>query len=279
MSDANDRAVSGRLERNRLLLLDMSRVFEPDGWDTRLRVGLLVPDGDVGPESEWSVMAPRGVSVNASRFRFPVGPVAAAADRIDISPVEFVAAPGPLDDAVGMLSAPSVDIFSLAFTSTSYVGDDRELTSRLSAVSGGRPVVTTGQALLAAVAHFDATNILLVDPPWFPADLTELGRRWLRSNGVSVARAEAAGLPSGQSNIHPGGLHRWLCSAVEGIDLVLIGGNGFRSIGAVRAVEADTGVPVVTANSALLWHTLRTMGRPTGEIRRYGRLFGQSAGG
>ena len=44
-------------------------VFEADGWDARLRVGLLVPDGDIGPESEWSVIAPPGVAFNASRFR------------------------------------------------------------------------------------------------------------------------------------------------------------------------------------------------------------------
>lgn len=242
-------------------------------------MGLLVPDGDVGPESEWSALAPRGLAVNVSRFRFPVGPVAAAADRIDISPVEFVAAPGPLDDAVALLNAPWVDVFGLAFTSTSYVADDHELTARLSEATAGRPVVTTGQALLAAVDHFEAANVLLVDPPWFPPDLTALGRRWLESNGVSVARAEAAGLPSGQGNIHPGALHRWLCSAVDGIDLVLIGGNGFRSIGAIRAVEADTGIPVVTANSALLWHMLRTMGRPTAQVRRYGRLFGNQPSG
>jgi maleate isomerase len=254
----------------------MPRVFEPDGWDARLRVGLLVPDGDVGPESEWSAIAPAGVSVNASRFRFPVGPVAAAADQIDISPVEFVAAPGPLDDAVALLNPPLIDVYSLAFTSTSYVADDARLVERLSAVANGRPVVTTGQALLAAVAHVDAQRVMLVDPPWFPTDLTALGRRWLEANRVPVVRAEAAGLPSGQGNIHPGALHRWLCSAARDVDLVLVGGNGFRAVGAVRAVEADTGVPVVTANSALLWHTLRTMGRPTDEVARYGQIFGGS---
>ena len=255
----------------------MSGVFEADGWDVRLRIGLLVPDGDVGPESEWGAMTPRGVAVHASRFRFPVGPVAAAADRIDISPVEFVAAPGPLDDAVALCNPPTIDAYALAFTSTSYVGDDGELTDRLSAVADGRPVVTTGQALLAAVGHFDASRVFLVDPPWFPPELTAMGRSWLERSGVGVARAEAAGLPSGQGNIHPGALHRWLCSTLAAagadVDLVLIGGNGFRAIGAVRAVEADTGVPIVTANTALLWHTLRTLGRSTDAIRRYGRLF------
>ena len=252
----------------------MAPIFEPDGWDARLRVGLLVPDGDVGPESEWSAITPDGVSVNASRFRFPVTAVQAAADQIGTGPVEFVAAPGPLDDAIKLLNPPSIDVYSLAFTSTSYVGDDSDLVERLSEAANGKPVVTTGQALLASVEHFAATSVLLVDPPWFPQDLTDMGRDWLVRNGVSVTRAQAAGLPSGQGNIHPGALHRWLCGAVDGIDLVLIGGNGFRAVGAVHAVEQDTGVPVVTANTALLWHTLRTAGRPTTEVTRYGRLFG-----
>lgn len=249
-------------------------VYESDGWDARLRVGLLVPDGDVGPESEWSAMVPTGVAVNASRFRFPVGPVDAAADRIALSPVEYVAAPGPLDDAIKLFTAPSIDVFSVAFTSSSYVGDDAGLVERLAANVGDKPVVTTGQALLAAVEHLAAKRILLVDPPWFPAELTALGRSWLEANGVGVVRAEAAGLPSGQGNIHPGALHRWLCSVVgSDVDLVLIGGNGFRAVGAVRAAEADTGVAIVTANTALLWHTLRTAGRPTDAITNYGRLF------
>ncbi len=251
----------------------MDGIFEPDGWDARLRVGLLVPDGDVGPESEWSAITPPGVAVNTSRFRFPVTAVQAAADRIGMGPVEFVAAPGPLDDAIKLLNPPSIDIYSLAFTSTSYVGDDAELVERLSAAARGKPVVTTGQALLAAVERFDATNVMLVDPPWFPPELTAMGKDWLERNGVAVSRAEPAGLPSGQGNIHPGALHRWLCHNVDGIDLVLIGGNGFRAVGAVNAVEQDTGVPIVTANTALLWHTLRTAGRPLNDVTRYGQIF------
>lgn len=250
-----------------------STVFEDDGWDSRLRLGLLVPDGDVGPESEWSAMVADGVAFNVSRFRFPVSPVAAASDRIDIKPVEFVAAPGPLDEAIGLLNPPTIDAYALAFTSTSYVANDESLVARLSVAAGGRPVVTTGQALLAAARHLEGKRVLLVDPPWFPSELTEMGQAWLMANDVPVVRAVAAGLPSGQTNIHPGSLHRWMTNNVTDIDLILVGGNGFRAVGAVRAIEQDTGVAVVTANTALLWHTLRTIGRRTDGITKYGRLF------
>ena len=256
----------------------MTATFEPDGWDVRLRVGLLVPDGDIGPESEWSAISPTGLRVHASRFRFPVDAVNSPGDQIGMGPVEFVAAEGPLDDAIALFTSRAIDVFSLAFTSTSYVGDDSELVSRLSARVGGTPVVTTGQALLAAVEYLDASKVLLVDPPWFPQGLTGLGRDWLERNGVGVARAEAADLPSGQGNIHPGAMHRYLCKAITpDIDLVLIGGNGFRAVGAIRAAEADTGVPIVSANTALLWWTLRTMGRPTAEVTNYGRIFAPSS--
>jgi maleate isomerase len=69
-------------------------------------------------------------------------------------------------------------------------------------------------------------------------------------------------------------MHRYLCAAITpDVDLVLIGGNGFRAVGAIRAAEADTGVPIVSANTALLWWTLQTMGRPTDQVSSYGRLF------
>lgn len=250
------------------------RVFNSDGWDARARIGLLVPDGDIGPESEWSAMAPTGLAFNASRFRFPVGPVDAAADRIATDPVAAVAAPGPLDDAIALLNAPSIDLFALAFTSTSYLADDNELTERLSGAAEDRPVVTTGQALLAAVTHLEAGPVMLVDPPWFPPELTASGREWLEANGVEVCRAEAAGLPSGQGNIHAGSLYRWLRSAVtDDVEAVLVGGNGFRAVGVVAAFEADCGVPLVTANTALLWYSLRTLGLATDVVTDYGRLF------
>ncbi|MFD3400224.1 hypothetical protein ACFWUU_06105 [Kribbella sp. NPDC058693] len=54
---------------------------------------------------------------------------------------------------------------------------------------------------------------------------------------------------------------------------VFIGGNGFRAVGVIAALEEDLRVPVVTANSALLWGLLqaaRSAARPS----MYGRLFG-----
>ncbi|MEM1315407.1 MAG: maleate cis-trans isomerase, partial [Pseudomonadota bacterium] len=227
-----------------------------------------------------SAMVPAGVGVNASRFRFPSGQGAEAPGQIGIAPVEAVAAPGPLDDAVRLIVRAPVDLIALAFTSTSYVGGDGydpRVIERLGRISEGKPVVTTGQAILQALAHLEARRVMLVDPPWFPPALTELGAAWLTRNGVGVTSAQRAGLPTGQGNIHPGGLYRWIKeNASPDADAIVIGGNGFRAVGAVRCLEVDLKKPVITANTALLWLCLRELGIPVGEVSRYGRLFAQN---
>lgn len=251
--------------------------FAPDGWAYRARVGLLVPDVDIGPESEWAAMAPPGVSIHASRFRFPIEMLRKEKDRIGEDAVRFVAEGGPLDDATSLFGEALIDVVALAFTSTSYLGGagaDARIVERLGELSRGRPVVTTGQAMLDALAALGAERIMLVDPPWFPAELSERGGVWLERAGFEVAAALPAGLPSGQDNIHPGHLYRWIrANLAEGTEAIAIGGNGFRAVGAVEALEADLGLPVITANTALLWHTLKALGLPTSEVARYGRLF------
>ena len=55
-------------------------------------------------------------------------------------------------------------------------------------------------------------------------------------------------------------------------DAICIGGNGFRAVGAIEAIEDDLDRPTVTANQALLWSLLwlaGTSSHPEG----YGRLF------
>ena len=249
-------------------------MFAPDGWVYRARIGLLVPHRDVGPESEFSAMVPAGVGFNVSRFDFPSTDHAKIEGQIGIPPVEFVAAPGPLDDAVKLVTGAPVNVIALAFSSTSYVGDDTQLVERLGKLAEGKPVVTTGQAICAALNHLGTNRIMLVEPPWFPADLTSRARAWLESNGFTISKAEAAGLPTGQVNIHPGSVYQWVRDNVTAdTEAVVMTGNGFRTSGVIRALETDLRIPVMSANSALLWHVLRTLGLPTSEVSGYGRLF------
>jgi maleate isomerase len=56
-------------------------------------------------------------------------------------------------------------------------------------------------------------------------------------------------------------------------DAVVVGGNGFRAVGAIAALEHTLERPVLTANQALLWAALNAAGADPSAIFGYGRIF------
>jgi maleate isomerase len=93
-----------------------------------------------------------------------------------------------------------------------------------------------------------------------------------------VVLASPCDLPSDQRKITPEALHGWVCGQLPvEADAIVISGNGFRAVGAIGAIEEDTGRPVITANQALLWAALEASGGSTAGIAGYGRLFGAEA--
>ena len=55
-------------------------------------------------------------------------------------------------------------------------------------------------------------------------------------------------------------------------DAVFIGGNGFRAIGIIKALEEELGLPVLTANRVAFWHAQRLAGSRASGCR-FGRIF------
>jgi maleate isomerase len=62
----------------------------------------------------------------------------------------------------------------------------------------------------------------------------------------------------------------------DNAEAVFIGGNGFRAIGVIQALEVDLGRPVLTANQVAFWHALRLSGSRL-PIANYGRIFDHEA--
>ncbi|WP_406366518.1 maleate cis-trans isomerase [Streptomyces sp. NBC_01546] len=253
-------------------------MWQPDGWDVRVRLGVLTPHADVGPESELRAMAPADVGLHAARVPFGAMAAGGAMDpTIPLAPVRAFAGPPYVDDAVELLAAAPVAVIAFAFTSSAYVigarGEEAML-ARLGERAHGLPVVATCAATVEALRVLGVTRLCLVDPPWFDADLTGLGRAYYRDAGFEVPYAAPCGLPSGQALIRPDALHDWVAPRVpDEAEAVVVGGNGFRAVGAIEALETTLDRPVLTANQVLLWSALRAAGAPTAGITRYGRLF------
>ena len=253
-------------------------MWQPDGWDAGVRVGVLVPAGDVGPESELAAMAPPGVGVHSTRVPFgAMAPGGAMDPTIALQPVRDFAEPPHIDAAAELLATAPLDAIGIGFTSHAYVigaAAEAAMVARLEGVTRGIPVVSPGLAARDALRALGAGRILLVHPPWFDAELQELGRAYFAEAGVEVAGSASAELPSDQRAITPEGLHAWVAARLpDAAEAVVIGGNGFRAVGAIVALEAMLGVPVVTANQALLWALLRAAGAEPAVVGEYGRLF------
>ena len=115
---------------------------------------------------------------------------------------------------------------------------------------------------------------MLFDPPWFDTELNGLGRRYYESASFEVVHSAPCGLPSDQAKITPADLHAWVSEHVStDAEAIVIGGNGFRAVGAIAVLEEDLGRPVVTANQALLWAALRAADADSSSVSDYWRLF------
>lgn len=254
-------------------------MFQPDGWSFRARLGLLTPHAAIGSESELAAMAPAGVSIHATRV--PLGVMRAGGlmdPTIATDPVGAFVDPPLIDDAAELLAAAPLHAIGMAFNASSYVrgkAHDAELRRRLEQRTRGIPVAITSDAAALALRAVGAARVALVDPPWFPPELTALGVTYFQDHGFEVVSAGPAALPSEQLAINPGQLFEWIRrNTPDSAEAVYIGGNGLRAVGIIQALEEELQRPVLTANQVLCWNLLR-LARARVAVTHYGRLFAQ----
>jgi maleate isomerase len=252
-------------------------MWQPDGWGSRARIGLLTPHNDIVPEGEFQAMAPGGVSIHAARV--PLGwRSGSEPPPIGLDAARAFAEPPHVDDAAELLAAAPLSVIAYAFTSSSYLvspDGDAALKGRLEERTHGIPVVIPCPSVVLALRALRVRRLALIHPPWFPAELDQLGAAYFRSAGVEVVYATAAaGLPREQLSVQPAHVHEWIRTHVpDTAEVVFIGGGGLRAIGAIRTLEEALTRPVLTANRVVFWHALR-LARVDEPIVRYGQIFG-----
>ena len=249
------------------------RSWQPDGLGYRARIGLLTPNDDAVPESEFWTMAPEGVSVHVGRVLL-------------VDTRTFSDPPHP-DDATELLAALPMQAIVFAFTTTSYVlGPDGEqaLKARLEKRSNGIPLLLTGAAAVAAFRALGVRRIALIHPPWFADDEQELGVAYFRNQGFEVVYANQMRLrgfsvakPTDPlrkfTEVYPAELYSFARTEVPATaEAVFFGGDGFRAIGMIAALEQELGRPVLTGNQVVFWNALRQTG-VRAPVNGYGRVF------
>src|ERR1700676_1428299 len=251
-------------------------MWQPDGWG-QTRIGVITPHADIVPEMEFNALAPDGISIHATRIPFGgYRPGGKMDPTIANDPVRAIVDPHAVDDAADMLAMAPLHAIIFGFTSSSYVrgaADDAALKSRLEARTRGIPVVITCAAAAIALDALSAKRVALISPPWFSAEMAQQGAGYFQSQGIEIVYSAPAGLPSDQQAIQPEQLYNWVRSHVpKNAEAVFIGGNGFRAIAVIKALEDSLGRPVLTANQVAFWCALRLSGTRA-PIINYGRIF------
>jgi maleate isomerase len=238
------------------------RTWEPDGAGWRARIGVLTPDSDTVPESEFWTMAPDGVSVHTARVPF-----------VDVQ--TYSGPPGP-DNAIERLAKLPLQSIVFAFTTSSYLlgtTGEQALTARLEERSNGIPVLLPCVAAAAAFRALAVGRIALFHPPWFTDDVVQRGIAYFQNQGFEVVHASHLMPAREQTEVYPAELYEWIRNHVpSNLEGVFIGGNGLRSIGVIAALEEDLGRPVLTANQVAFWYVLRQAGVGA-QIDDYGQVF------
>jgi len=251
-------------------------MWQPDGW-AQIRIGVLTPHADVGPESEFGTMAPAEISIHATRIPLGAYEAGGALDQtVAHDPVRAFAQPPLIDDAAELLAAAPLHAIVYGFTSSSYVqgaaGDDA-LRARLQSRTRGIPVAIPCASAIKALIALAAKRLALISPPWFSAALTEHGVRYFQDQGFQVVYSGSADLPSDQQAIQPSQLYEWVRTHTpESAEAVFIGGNGLRAVGVIKALEQALARPVLTANQVAFWSALR-LANARVNIGNYGRIF------
>jgi maleate isomerase len=241
---------------------------------TLIRIGVLTPHSAGGPEAEFPAMAPGQVVSCVARISLEAAEEVGA-DLVTPAGLRALSASPLLDEATEMLGRGSLDAVAYASTSSAYaIGFDGEaaVVTRLSQLLD-IPFVATCASAVAALRVLEVERIALVQPPWFDAELNDLGAAHFRGAGFDVLSSMSADLSQDPRRIEAAAVYEWTSRHVsDEAEAVFIGGNGFRAAGAIAMLETALDRPVLTSNQVLLWHLLALAGA-TFDVSGYGRLF------
>ncbi|GAC66898.1 maleate cis-trans isomerase family protein [Gordonia soli] len=246
-----------------------------DSQGYRAKVGFLVPSTNTTAQPEIDDLRPIGVTNHIA--------------RMTIANSEMVERPGfdqVLDDirgsatpAIESLITADPDIVAVGVSPEAFwsgVDAQSKVVSAFSEDAGGRPVITSADAVGAALGALgDLRRVAIITPYVKLGDNTV--RRFFDDSGFDVVGIEGLGAstPAAISHIGPDRL-RTAVAAVDSADvqaIVQVGTNVAMARFAASA-EAFLGKPVLSNNAVLYWHALRTLGI-TDRFPGHGTLFEQ----
>ena len=229
------------------------------------RIGVVVPANNAVLEPELWSRLPAGVALYATRVMA----------KGELTPAAVRAMEKEVARAVAELAATGVDVILYADMVTTFIMERgwNEAATAAIAERCGIAYVSAWTALRDALAKLGVARIALGTP--YPAAIHALAPPFFEGQGLGItghatldirAMAEVPRVPPERLRALVEGLDR------EGADAVVLLATDLPTFASLEALEALTGLPVLTSNQTLLWAALRAVGADA-RIAGLGRLF------
>lgn len=225
-----------------------------------VRIGLVVPPGNVAMERELPKYLPEGVAMNVNRLSRPTPAV---------TKESLLAMVNSLDQAVTDLSfcypKPSAIIYGC--TSGSFVngpGREAELAVRITD-KVGIPAVTTSTAILDGLKAVGAKKVFMLTP--YIEDVTKHEVELLEFHGFSFGGVDSFNCADTRdiARISTQQVARRVmehAATIKGCDTVFISCTQLMTLDVIEELERALGKPVVTSNQCSLWAGLKLAKAP-----------------
>lgn len=242
-----------------------SNYYEKDLLDENLQaVGLLCLSTDPIVEEDFHRVVTR-----ENGFRL-------YANRVEFNPPvtnENLKAMGLRIGTAASLITPKEPLQVIAYACTSCatnLGDDHVCSS----INQGRPEVHAINPALSgreALKALGVKKIGLVTPYFEEVSLSVVG--YFKEHGIEVVHNIYMNCEDDYqiSRVSPQSLLNASIQASEGVDAVFLSCTALPAMSQIEAIENKIGIPVVTSNQSMIWHSLRLMGIQ--DCYPYGKLF------
>lgn len=230
---------------------------------TRARLGVLLPSGNRLAEPQFVAMLPQGVTLHTTRLRL----------NGSTEPELLKMAEG-VEEAVSLVADARVDLilFHCTAVSTFSPALENDVLARMRRTSG-IPVTATSEALVAALRAVGARKIVMLSP--YIDAINDREAAYLRAAGFEIVFLAGLSLndADAMSAVTPAQWKKFALSSQHAdADAYLISCTTVRATEVAQELEMLLGKPVVTSNTAAVWHCLRTLGlhdTPSG----FGQIF------
>ena len=229
------------------------------------RIGLLALSNDLATERDFMNM---GTSDSIAVF-------VARVPNDEICSVENLRAMKPEITNSASLLIPGSRLDAIAYSCTSgtvVMGFD-EVARCIHEVRPGIPVITPITAAVSALREFKAQRLAVLTP--YIDEVNESIASYLLTEGFEISAFTSFKIASNEDMacLSPQSIYEGALEADrEDADALFISCTAIRAVDVVEAIEQKIGKPVVTANQALFWHSLLSVGYSE-PIDGYGHLM------